>query len=125
MPYQPSTFQLPGGARCARIEATGTITGDEAVGIIARFDPGGAFHGLSLLVDGQNMVRMTPEARAHFANRRNPPDQEWMALIITNPVMRVTSNFILRMNGNVKRRLFTTEAEAVRWLDDRVREGAP
>jgi len=122
MPYQPTTFQLPSGARCARVEATGAITAEDATGIIARFNPGGSFHGLSLLVDGQRMERMTSEARALFANRRNPPDSEWIALVLTNPVIRVTSNFILRMNGNSRRRLFSTEADAVRWLNERVRQ---
>jgi hypothetical protein len=68
------------------------------------------------------MERMTPEARALFANRRNPSATEWIALVLGNPLMRVTSNFILRMNGNPRRRLFSTEAEAVQWLDERARE---
>ncbi|HVE81605.1 MAG TPA: hypothetical protein VND93_02110 [Myxococcales bacterium] len=120
MPYQPSSFQLPGGARCARMELSGVITAEEAAGMLAHLDPGGRFHGLSLLVLAEKVERMTSEARSVFGGRRNPPEQEWMAIVLTNPIMRVTSNFILRMNGNVKRRLFPTEAEAVRWLDDKV-----
>jgi hypothetical protein len=41
MPYQPSTFQLPSGARCARFMVTGIVTGKEAAEMIARLDPGG------------------------------------------------------------------------------------
>ena len=124
MPFEMSTFQLPCGARCARVEVTGIVTGEEAAALAAHLDPGGAYHGLSLLVRGQKMKSMLPEARAVFGNRRSPPPTEWMAIVLTNPLLRVTSNFILRMNGNVRRRLFSTEQEAVRWLDERTLEDA-
>jgi len=45
MPYQPSTFQLPSGARCARFVVTGIVTGNEAAEMIAHLDPGGACQG--------------------------------------------------------------------------------
>jgi len=90
----------------------------------AHLELGGPYHGLSLLVGAQKVKTMLPEARAVFANRRAPPPTEWMAVVLTNPIVRVTSNFILRMNGNARRRLFSTEREAVQWLDERVREDA-
>ncbi|HEY8212461.1 MAG TPA: hypothetical protein VIG99_33490 [Myxococcaceae bacterium] len=124
MPCEVSTFQLPGGARCVRVDVSGILTGDEANTAIGHLEPGGSYHGLSLMVCGQEMKSMTTEARAVFGNRRSPPPTEWMAIVLTNPILRVTSNFILRMNGNVRRRLFSTEREAVHWLDERVLENA-
>ena len=51
---------------------------------------------------------------------------EWFAIVMTNPVMRVVANFILRVTKTTRRRMFPTEAEAIRWLDERAREsGAP
>jgi hypothetical protein len=41
--------------------------------------------------------------------------------VVTNPLIRVASNFIMRMNKNPQHRMFATEAEAVRWLDERSR----
>ena len=122
MPFEISSFQLPSGARCARAEVSGTITGEEAAAMVAHLELGGPYHGLSLLVGAQKVKTMLPEARAVFSNRRAPPPTEWMAVVLTNPIIRVTSNFILRMNGNARRRLFSTEREAVQWLDERVRE---
>jgi len=68
------------------------------------------------------MERMTADARTVFAKRRTPP-MEWMAVVLTNPILRVTNNLITRMTGNVRRRLFSTEEEAVRWLNERVSQG--
>src|SRR5262245_12488812 len=109
MPFDLSTFQLPGGARCVRVDVSGVVTGEEAANAIAHLEPGGSYHGLSMLVCGQKMKSLLPEARAVFGNRRSPPPTEWMAIVLTNPILRVGSNFILRMNGNVRRRLFSTE----------------
>ncbi|HVE81604.1 MAG TPA: hypothetical protein VND93_02105 [Myxococcales bacterium] len=89
MPHELTTFQLPGGARCARVEWRGVVTGEDA-GAMARREGGPA----------------------------------WMAIVQTNPVARVAANFITRMSGDTRRRLCSTEAEAIRWLDERVREGA-
>jgi len=41
---------------------------------------------------------------------------------VTNPVLRVTANFIARIQGRKKTRMFSGEPEALQWLDARVRE---
>ena len=45
-------------------------------------------------------------------------------MVVTNPVVRVTTNFLMRINKARKQRLFTSEAEAILWLDERAREDA-
>jgi len=52
MPFEMSAFQLPGGACCARVDMSGSVTGEEAAAIISQLELGGQFQGLSLLVQG-------------------------------------------------------------------------
>jgi len=62
-------------------------------------------------------------ARAVFAGRGEIGDREvWTAVVVTNPVIRVTANFIMRIQKQRKTKLFSVEAEALRWLDARTRE---
>ena len=42
--------------------------------------------------------------------------------MVINPLLRVTINFVTRVTGNRKVKMFGSEAEATRWLDERVRE---
>jgi len=122
VPYHYSLFQLPGGARCARFEWSGVATGEEAAALVAECAPGRPLHGLPLLVLAQKMERMEPEARSFFSSRGHPP---LIAVVVSSPIIRVTGNFITRMNKNARQRMFSTEAEAIQWLDERVREPAP
>ena len=71
------------------------------------------------------MTSITADARGLLGGRGNVSGKEaWTAVVVTNPVIRVTVNFLMRINKNRKLRLFTREAEAIRWLDEQVREGA-
>ena len=64
---------------------------------------------------------MTPEARAVFGRHTYA---QWMAGVGTNPMMRMTANFIIRVKRTKWLRMFADEQEAVRWLDERARENA-
>jgi len=43
-----------------------------------------------------------------------------VAIVVTSPVVRVAANFIMRTSKNPRQRLFSTEEEAIRWLDERI-----
>jgi hypothetical protein len=119
MPYELSKFQLPSGALCGRVTWTGVTTAGEATAVRRELSPGGQLQGLSLLVLTQKMETMTPEARRVFSGGA---EQGWIAIVVSSPVIRVATNFILRMANAPKRRMFTSESEAIQWLDERVRE---
>ncbi|HEY8207367.1 MAG TPA: hypothetical protein VIG99_07800 [Myxococcaceae bacterium] len=122
MPFEVTFFQLPCGARCARVRLRGIISEEDAVAHIERSErPGGDVYGLPILNDTREMESITPGARRLFAARSQA--DPWVAIVITNPVLRVGLNFLLRVRGASKKmRLFTAEPEALKWLDDRVRE---
>jgi hypothetical protein len=119
MPFQLSTFELPNGRRCARLTWTGTVTGEEADAALRQCEPGGSVYGLPVLAMGLQMTGMEPEARAIFTSPRRNNFEDPMALVISNPVLRMTANFVLRVRRNHKQQLFKTEEEAITWLSTR------
>jgi len=119
MPIEYSTFLLPSGARCVRADCSGALTKkDLAVGD-QQLSPGGALHGLPILSVSTQVTSVSSDARQQLGSREA---EVWTAVVVTNPVIRVTTNFLMRVTGSKKQRLFTAEAEAIRWLDERAQE---
>ena len=125
MPVHLSTFQLPCGARCLREDCVGDVTLEDAHTVLRESGPGGPFHGLPILGLTQRMTSITADARGLLGGRGDVRGEEaWAAAVVTNPIIRVAVNFLMRVNKNRKLRLFTREAEAIRWLDEQVRGAA-
>lgn len=125
MPIRPTAFQLPSGARAVRADCVGAIGKEDADGWLGQLAPGGPFHGFPTLAVTLQVERVDPGARRAFTKAREVTQANgWVAVVVTNPVIRVTINFVMRVTRNEKQRLFQTEQEAVAWLDQRVREDA-
>jgi hypothetical protein len=122
MSYRLTIFQLPSGAPCARVEWETTMTGEDASVLVAETEPGGKMHGLPFLALGQKLRTVTPEARKVFSGDRAASFKNKVALVMPNPVIRVTINFIMRVNHNQRQRVFANVEEAIRWLDEGVRQ---
>ena len=122
MPYEISMFTLPCGVRAARVKITGVFEGHEARSAMGNWSPGGPLHGVPGLVLTQEVQAATSEARSIFGGWKETSATEWFAVVVTSPILRVTGNFILRVSKSTRRKMFTTEAEAIRWLDERARE---
>jgi hypothetical protein len=125
MPVEMSTFSLPGGTRCAKLVSSGRFSKEDAEALLKEMNPGGSMVGMPRLVLTQQLTSVAPEARWLFAGRPEEGEREpWVAVVVSNPVVRVTTNFLVRINRNKRVRLFSSEPEATRWLDERIREGA-
>ncbi|HZN92486.1 MAG TPA: hypothetical protein VFB81_07260 [Myxococcales bacterium] len=123
MPYETTFFQLPCGARCFRLEAKGTLSGEDAAEMIRQVEPGGELYGLPCLILTRDMTSISPEARRRYAARGDVGDREtFTAVVVTNPVIRVSARFIMRIQRSRRTDLFATEEKALEWLDARVRE---
>jgi len=122
MPYEFSPFTLPCGARAVRVTTTGFLEGHEARSMMENWKPGGQLFGMPALVLTQQMQGMAPETRSIFGGWKENPATEWFAIVVTSPLIRVSANFILRVSGTTRRKMFTTEEAAVQWLDERARE---
>jgi len=99
--------------------------------MMAVIGEGGTMFGVPMLIQSERQKSLSPEARRLFSqgfdSRR---EQAWCAVVVTNPLLRVTINFIIRVTRNRKVKMFAGEAEANRWLDqrahqERVKPGAP
>ncbi|HYV45823.1 MAG TPA: hypothetical protein VFA20_13235 [Myxococcaceae bacterium] len=119
MPYELSIFQLPDGRRCGRVTLLGVVTEEDADAILADNEPGGHVYGLPALVLGHQMTHLSPQARAVFSSARSIAFTTKMAMVVPNPVLRVTANFVLRIRRSHLQRMFGTEAEAVSWLTEK------
>jgi len=117
---QVTGFRLPSGSQAVRGEWTGVVDTEDADTWRQEVLPGGRFHGLPILAVGLRVERLTPEARRAFVKIGNHPTRasSWMAVVVVNPVIRVTANFVIRLYKAWKIRLFATEEDAVRWLDE-------
>jgi hypothetical protein len=124
VPYEISTFQLPCGARAARVRLTGILDVHEARSMLENWAPGRPMYGTPSLVVPDETHVMMPEARSFFGSWKEASATEWFAVVVSNPIARVTGNFIQRVSKATHRKMFPTEAEAVRWLDERARQNA-
>lgn len=124
MAIQVTGFRLPSGSQAVRGEWTGVVDTEDADAWRQEVLPGGRFHGVPILAVGLRVDRLTPEARREFVKIGNHPTRtsSWMAVVVVNPVIRVTANIVIRLYKGWKIRLFATEEDAVRWLDERDRE---
>ena len=123
MPFQMTTFSLPSGARCARIDWRGLATGPEGDQVTAAAEPGGSTYGIPCLVLSYELTGVDLEARRIFSSKRMDGIQTKMAMVVSNPLIRVAVNFIMRVRRNGLQRVFTSEAEAIRWLDQSAGQG--
>lgn len=120
MPYDITTFHLPGGTRCSRVVGTGHISKVDVDYLADHILPGKPLNGVPMLCLTQEMKGLSPEARKLFSGSGGPRHLvPWCAVVVTNPVIRVTMNFILRIGKSDTLRLFTSETEAIQWLADR------
>lgn len=125
MPYQISTLDLPCGEKFIRAEGSGVITKEDADYLLSRVAQGGDLHLLPQLVLMQKVESIAAEARKLFGDTNAERAQRtWSAVVVTNPLIKVTANFVMRVNKGTRVKLFTSEPEALRWLDERAREEA-
>jgi hypothetical protein len=103
---------------------SGTVSGEDARTFLAQIQPGGALYGMPLLVLLQKVGSISSEARGAIGKIGREEIEPWEAVVVNSPVVRVTANFVIRMQGRKKTKLFTGEPEALQWLDARSQEEA-
>lgn len=122
MPFQTTFSQLPCGVRYLRLETIGRFSREDADALIQLMNPGGELHGIPILLLTEKLESIASEARALFAGRGDTAKDPWIAAVVANPVVRVTLNFLKRIQKQSKGTMFANEPAALQWLDTRVRE---
>jgi hypothetical protein len=125
MPYVVSVRTLPSGPRYLHVVGSGVINKTDAEYLLSFVGEAGSMAGVPFLVMAEKMESVSPEARSRFNGGDPQAAKAWSGIVVTNPVARVITRFMLRFkNRSQKVKIFSTEAEALRWLDERVREDA-
>ena len=124
MPYETTLFQLPCGVQACRLEARGDFSIEDTRQIYQQLASGGRLHGMPLLILTHELSSITSDSRAAIVKVGREQAERWEAAVVTSTVLRVTINFIMRIQGRKKTKLFTSEREALQWLDARVGENA-
>jgi len=122
MPFQTTFSQLPCGVRYVRLETSGRFSREDAEALIQMMNPGGELHGIPILLLTEKLESVGSEARALFAGRGDAAKDPWIAAVVANPVVRVTLNFLKRVQKRNTGTMFANEPAAIQWLDARVRE---
>jgi len=122
VPFSITTITLPCGSPCVRVECVGVVSKEDADQMMAVIGDGGTMFGVPMLIQSERQKSLSPEARQLFSKGFDSRDEQaWCGVVATNPLLRVTINFVTRVTRNRKVRMFASEAEATRWLDERVR----
>lgn len=125
MPINWEIRKLPTGHEYVYILTSGVATGEEAFALRKVVGAGAPHEGkpiISLIVPGASF---SPEARRNLgtigegSTRKSTPKT---AIVVSNTAVRVTLGFVLRVSRSTFVRLVGTEAEALRWLENEVKD---
>jgi hypothetical protein len=125
MPYTISTFTLPGGSLALHADAAGDIGKEDVAYFLEKAGPGSPTVGLPVLITTRNLKSLSSEARGFMTTSVDASKGlAWCAMVLTNPVIRVAVNFMMRLNRHPKLKIFAKEEDATGWLDERALEDA-
>jgi len=119
MPFSLQNERTLSSLRITRLTISGKITEEEATDLMTKLGREGGFGGIPLLVISDPSTDIGAGARRIFTAQADATQPVMPTAVVTkSAVMRVTVNFIGRVNGNQNTKMFATEAEAVRWLEE-------
>jgi hypothetical protein len=122
MPLQITEAISPGGLRHVQIDLEGWIDLDDGLAIEAWVLPGQPHHLGYLLPRAAKGTEYSPEVRKLLATLNDKCTA--VAMVVTSPLVRAAVNLMMRYAGDQGDllRMFTSETEAVAWLEKRALE---
>lgn len=116
MPIQLEDGTTPAGHPCLIANASGYVTLADAQAMGALLEKGARYHLQRVLSGVAKGTEYSPEARKYFPSFN--PNVLALAAIVTSPLVRAAINLMFRLTGKgIRFRMFTTDAEAMAWLD--------
>lgn len=116
MPITINEGKTPAGHLCMVARVSGHVTLAEAQAMGAQLKPGQPYHQARVVCLVDKSTEYSPDSRRFFETMRG--DYKRMASVVHSPVLRASINFMLRVMGQVNDfRMFSSEAEAMTWLD--------
>lgn len=121
MPYAVAIINLPSGAKCLRADASGDVTGTD---VDFLYTHEAVMAGLPMLIVTHEVRSYDSEARKQLAKYSARESQPWAAAVVSSQMISALGSLIKRVNHATKFKAFAMEAEAIQWLEERVREDA-
>jgi hypothetical protein len=126
MPIECEIRKLPTGHEYVYILTSGLATGDEAFALRKVVGAGAPHEGKPMISFIAPGASFSPEARRNLGTigegstrKKNPK----VAIVVSNTAVRVTLGFVLRVSKATNFvRLVGTEAEALRWLENELKD---
>lgn len=116
MPIQVQEAKTPKGQRMMLAKVSGAVSLADAEAMGNQLKPGQPFHQALVLSIVDKSTDYHPDARRHFQTFNG--NFQKMATVVSSVLLRAAINFMARVGGvGGKMKMFSTEAEAVAWLD--------
>ncbi|MDC0722277.1 STAS/SEC14 domain-containing protein [Nannocystis bainbridge] len=116
MPFVFAEATTPQGKPLLRIHVRDEVTITDAEALGARIEDDGPNHRWRILSVVEKGTEYSPAARRYFPNLQ--PKYGAIAVAVTSPIVRAAINMMMRLTGQAPNlRLFSSEAEALAWLD--------
>lgn len=117
MPFQFQELTSASGMHYLRVDASGRVELADAEALDARLlQPN--LRGGRMLSVVEKGTEYSPEARKFFPKLQGKFSD--LAVVVTSPIVRAAINMMMRLNKEkgMHMRLFTSEQEAMKWLED-------
>ncbi len=116
MPIQVEESKTPKGRRMMLAKVSGLVSMADAEAMGQLLQPGQPYHHALVLSIVDKSTDYHPDARRHFKTFNGNFDR--MATVVSSVLLRAAINFMMKVGGSGDRmQMFSTEAEAVSWLD--------
>jgi hypothetical protein len=121
MPFRFTETTSPSGLRYLVCDTEGKCDIEDGRALEAWLLPGKPYHGGCVLSRVAKGTEYSPEVRKFFPTLNDKIIA--LAAVVTSPIVRAAINMMLRLIGSVNNpvRMFTTEEEAVAWLESSAR----
>lgn len=119
MPIAFQELLTPRGRPYVRVAVSGDFDLAEAEAFVSSFGREGPYFMKPAISVVPRGTEYTPAARKHLQTMGEAAP---MATVTASPLVRAAVNLMLRLSGKTGQlRMFTTEAEALTWLDTQLR----
>jgi hypothetical protein len=120
MPIVTTEVKTKAGITVLRNQVSGGVSGEDAQALLDQLAvvnkrDGQSGHLLSIVAGG---TQYSPESRRIFTGSMHEI-MNLCAIVVTSTMVRAAINFMMRIRGRYDRiRFFSTEEEALAWLDE-------
>jgi hypothetical protein len=121
MPIETREVRTRSGYRVLSADFQPEVTVEEARRYHEQLVPGGRYDGCGHLIVG-TITGVSAEVKKVLASREADPKRPPpVAIVLTSALARMAAGLAMRMTNNPNTEYFKSEAEALEWLDERMR----